>query len=282
MLPRSLLVLAVLLFARNAQARSHVVIVSVDGLRPDAIAQVKPPLLMKLIQEGAYSAKARTVVPANTLPAHASMLTGVGPKRHKMWHDDLDRSKGNIRYPSIFARLHAKGGKSAMFFAKDKFYHIATEGVPDVVQKGRDASMVVMKLACAEIRKNRPELVFIGLPDPDSEGHMHGWMGPEYLKSIKRNDDALKLLLQSLRDAGILEETTLILSADHGGHNRVHGTKNELDMTIPWLAWGRAIKPGVKITAPVRTEDTAATALELLGLPLPADLDGKVVEGILN
>jgi predicted AlkP superfamily pyrophosphatase or phosphodiesterase len=266
----------------TAPARPHVVIISVDGLRPDAIAQVKPPLLTKLIQEGAYSAKARTVIPANTLPAHASMLTGVSPKRHKMWHDDLDRTKGDIRYPSIFARLHEKGGTSAMFFAKDKFLHIATDGAPDVVQKGKDNSMVVMKLACAEIRKNRTDLVFIGLPDPDSYGHMKGWMGPEYLKSVQKNDDCLRLLLQTLRDTGILADTTIILSADHGGHNRVHGTKNELDMTIPWLAWGRGIRHGVKITTPVRTEDTAATALKLLGIPLPADLEGKVVAGVLE
>ena len=67
------------------------------------------------------------------------------------------------------------------------------------------------------------------------------------------------------------------MSADHGGHNKTHGTKSPEDMTIPWIVWGEGVKPGFKITAPVTTCDTAATALWLLDVPLPSNLDGKPV-----
>jgi arylsulfatase A-like enzyme len=48
-------------------------------------------------------------------------------------------------------------------------------------------------------------------------------------------------------------------------------------MLIPWVAWGKSVKKGFKITAPVTTYDTAATALWLLDVPLPAEFDGKPV-----
>jgi hypothetical protein len=49
-------------------------------------------------------------------------------------------------------------------------------------------------------------------------------------------------------------------------------------MTIPWIAWGAGVRPGYEITAPVTTDDTAATALWLLDVPIPASFDGKPVE----
>jgi arylsulfatase A-like enzyme len=45
-------------------------------------------------------------------------------------------------------------------------------------------------------------------------------------------------------------------------------------MTIPWIVWGAGVKHGFEIKAPVITYDTAATALWLLGVPRPKNLDG--------
>jgi arylsulfatase A-like enzyme len=48
-------------------------------------------------------------------------------------------------------------------------------------------------------------------------------------------------------------------------------------MTIPWVAWGKSVKAGTTLTRPVNTTDTTATALWLLGVPIPAQLDGRPV-----
>jgi arylsulfatase A-like enzyme len=48
-------------------------------------------------------------------------------------------------------------------------------------------------------------------------------------------------------------------------------------MTIPWIAWGAGVKPGVEIKDPISTCDTAATALWLLDVAVPKDWDGKPV-----
>jgi hypothetical protein len=69
----------------------------------------------------------------------------------------------------------------------------------------------------------------------------------------------------------------LIITADHGGHKKTHGSKSPDDMIIPWIAWGRDVRRDFAITAPVDTCDTAATALWLLDVPVPAWYDGAPV-----
>ena len=69
----------------------------------------------------------------------------------------------------------------------------------------------------------------------------------------------------------------IIVTADHGGHLKTHGDNIPDDMIIPWVAWGKGVKKNFTITEPVTTYDTAATALWLLDLPIPAEFDGKPV-----
>ncbi|HEY5902494.1 MAG TPA: alkaline phosphatase family protein, partial [Anaerolineales bacterium] len=61
---------------------TRVVIISIDGLRPDAIDAAPMPVLQELLRGGAYSLSAQTVMPSTTLPAHTSMLSGLCPSAH--------------------------------------------------------------------------------------------------------------------------------------------------------------------------------------------------------
>src|SRR6195952_2366302 len=62
----------------------QVVIVSFDGMRPDAMEQALAPTLHRLRAEGAYAADAQTINMSSTLPSHSSMLTGVDVDVHGM------------------------------------------------------------------------------------------------------------------------------------------------------------------------------------------------------
>jgi hypothetical protein len=61
---------------------AHVIIISIDGLRPDALFAAEAPALDSLIARGAYCPVAQTVQNSTTLPSHASMLTGMVPEKH--------------------------------------------------------------------------------------------------------------------------------------------------------------------------------------------------------
>src|SRR5690606_18391941 len=70
---------------------------------------------------------------------------------------------------------------------------------------------------------------------------------------------------------------TVILTADHGGHGRNHGSDDPRDMTIPWIAWGKGVQPAGPLAVPIRTMETAATALWLLGVAAPPEWVGAPV-----
>src|SRR5688572_11070084 len=55
---------------------SHVIVMSIDGLRPDAIEKFGATTMQRLMKEGSYTLAARTIFPSKTLPSHTSMLTG--------------------------------------------------------------------------------------------------------------------------------------------------------------------------------------------------------------
>ena len=74
---------------RPVPAISHVLILSVDGLRPDLVLRANTPTLHSLLTRGSFTMWARTTDVAVTLPSHMSMLTGVPPEKHRVdWNDD--------------------------------------------------------------------------------------------------------------------------------------------------------------------------------------------------
>mgnify|MGYP006143515407 CR=1 FL=1 len=89
----------------------HVVIISVDGLRADAIARLAPPNISRLARQGAASVTAQTIEPSLTLPSHTSMLTGTEPSVHGItWNTDLTSVRGRaLEVPTVFAIANARG-----------------------------------------------------------------------------------------------------------------------------------------------------------------------------
>ena len=107
-------------------------------------------------------------------------------------------------------------------------------------------------------------------------GHEYGWLSPEQLSVAFRADESLGRILAELDARNLRNETLIIITADHGGHDTSHGSHMPEDMTIPWIAAGPGIRPG-PLTTTVHTMDTAATATFALGLERPAEWDGVPV-----
>lgn len=72
---------------RADQAAHRLLVISIDGLRPDYISDadqhgLKIPALRALSAQGAYASGVRGVLPTSTYPSHTTVLTGVAPARH--------------------------------------------------------------------------------------------------------------------------------------------------------------------------------------------------------
>ena len=261
---------------------SHVILISVDGLRPDAIATFGAETLSRLKREGSYTLSATTVMPSKTLPSHTSMLTGEPPERHGvLWNNTPLFSPEKIELPTVFSVLRSRGYRTAAFFSKSKFQHLQRPGTLDYSQApggwfGRWPSDRTVQDVERYLAVERPHLLFVHLADTDRAGHDSGWMGKEYGQAVASVDASVARLLGAAGQAYGEGNYTVIVTADHGGHDRDHGTDDPQDLLIPWIAWGRGVEPG-QISESVKTTDSASTVLWLLGVSEPVDWAGTPV-----
>lgn len=258
-----------------------VVVISIDGLRADAIERAPARTLLRLLADAAYTMDAQTVLPSRTLPAHTSMVTGVTPLVHGItWNDDRTRAFGAVGTPTIFDHARAAALTSAGFFAKPKFRHLIRDDAPDFASapRGNEIRSAARMVEDVEryLRFARPALLFVHLADADLAGHAFGWRSAPYRWAVRRADAAVARIIGAADRAYGVGGYTLIVTADHGGTRRDHGSAGRPDRAIPWLVWGHAARPG-RIQGRVYVEDTAPTVLALLGLPIPELMSGRVI-----
>jgi len=261
--------------ATPAKSKLRVVIISEDGMRPDALDATTAPNHVALNHAGMIARRAWTVNPSETLPSHASMLSGFAVADHKMSFDGFKKERGQIELPTIFSIARHQGLKTAMFIGKQKLWHIAPDASVDHYEKPGFLCHIVAARAAAYYEAELPDLMFVHFTDPDNAGHAHGWMSPPYIAAVHEADRCLRTMLDALDHSGTSATTLLIVTADHGGSGRSHsGHGKELDRRIPWTMRGPQIRPGSMVDADIMTEDTAVTALAALNLPTQTGMVG--------
>ncbi len=250
----------------------RVLILSIDGFRPDAAPLAPMPFLASLLNQSAYAPAAQTVYPSITLVSHTSMLSGQCPAKHKVDWNDYIPEKGYAQVTDLFDIAHQAGLQTVMYVGKEKLRQITEPERLDVFKFINDRDLVIT----ADLIQNFPadfRLMFVHFPTPDWMGHEYGWLSPEQLSVLYRADQAIEKIVNELNIRSLWGETLLIITADHGGHDTTHGYSLPEDMTIPWIASGAGIRPA-ELTSPVSTVDTAATAAFALGLDIPVEWDG--------
>ena len=105
----------------------------------------------------------------------------------------------------------------------------------------------------------------------DGLGHKTGWMSPEYLDLVHHAWLRIQDVLQILP-----EDYTVMVTADHGGHERTHGENIPEDMTIPVTIHGPRF-PQTRKLEHFAIRDFAPTIAELLGVEPDEDWDGVSV-----
>jgi predicted AlkP superfamily pyrophosphatase or phosphodiesterase len=260
----------------------RVVLVVLDGLRPDAIDRFALRHLQAATDRGAYTLTGRTVRPSVTAAAMGSLLTGASPQVHGLESDKfgIPRPKAPI-HP--VPRVLAEHGLTTSAFLRRMpwmFRGVARRitgllGVRDAGFAGETAAEI-LAAARPTLARQRRGLVLMHWPDGDNAGHAHGWMSAAYGDAARRMDDAFGALLATL--ALHDDPSTLVIAlADHGGGGAVpthHYSEHPLDTTIPILLLGEAVAPGPLDTA-ASLLDVPATILWALGVPRPACYPGE-------
>jgi arylsulfatase A-like enzyme len=252
-----------------------VVVVSIDGLRPDVITPAMKSL-HRLYLQGSSARVARTINKSATLPSHASMVSGVDSDEHGLDFNAYRPERGNIGRPTMFSVAHQAGLPTYMFVGKAKLKHLLGKPSDAQLKVAGGGCKRLIKDALPQLQQLKRGVLFMHFADPDSAGHRNGWMSDQYVAAVHDADACLEHVMETIEQGGNMERTLLVVTSDHGGHGRSHGTRMEVDQRIPWYAWGASVRRG-RTQRAVHTTDTAATTLSALGLKLPDHMHGQPV-----
>jgi predicted AlkP superfamily pyrophosphatase or phosphodiesterase len=249
--------------------------IMIDGLRPDAIAPASAPNLKALMARAAVTLTARSVMPSITLPCHTSIFHSVPPTRHGITTNVFQPMARPL--PGLFDVAHAAGKRCSVFHnweplrdlnRPEALYSIAYANT----SYQADGDTFVAEAAARDIPRFQPDFAFVYLGTVDTAGHAFGWMSEGYMHQIGTVDACLGQVL-----AALPADANIVLQADHGGHDRDHGTEMPEDMTIPWLMAGPRARAGYTISGPVSLLDTAPTLAKLIGVNPHPQWEGQAV-----
>lgn len=261
---------------------SKVVLVVLDGLRPDAIRPTVMPALTTLARTHWQAAHAVTVRPSVTVAALTSLATGVSPAVHGLIEPGF-RTLGMFASRTLLPNHLRRNGHRVSIVTTDLSPAtlvvartlLGIAGAVELVGGGTRPTEVAAR-AVVEVARPGPALTVVYFNDCDRAGHAEGWMSPWYLSEAARLDDALHLLAP-LADR---DDTLLIVTADHGGGGIIphdHDGDHPLNLRIPIILAGRGVRPGVRSQTPAQLLDLPPTILAALGVAIPGDYEGRAL-----
>ena len=136
------------------------------------------------------------------------------------------------------------------------------------------ANEKLTRATLAHLQENELDFTFLYFGYPDAAGHNHGWMSAEYMESMEQSWNCIQTVIETLGT----EEYNFIITADHGGHDRTHGTQLPEDMIIPIICYGKSFEAG-KVLTDANIMDIAPTITALQGVAPVAEWEGKSLLG---
>ncbi len=215
--------------------QNKVLLILCDGTRPDYIRRCKHPFAQKILGEWRCNMNARTVFPSVTLPCHMSLMQSCTPDEHGVLSNEFVPVDGGRH--GLFEQLREKKKTSAFFYSWGELKDIHEpyslsrgEFISSVVYGGEASAEALTADAKSLIKQSAPDFVFLYIENTDSVGHISGWGSPEYEAAIYHAFSCIEEIVSTLPN-----EYSVLIMADHGGHEFTHGTTEDCDMTIPVL-----------------------------------------------
>lgn len=270
---------------RAFHSPEKVLLIGIDGLRPDALLEAVTPNIDALRVEGAYSFAACTGTHTLSGPGWSNILTGVWEEKHGVIDNTFKEAKYG-RYPTIFSRIEDSRSYlnthvvtsldwfTELILAKAdrKTYHPFEE----------EGDKRVAETASRLLSQHDVDLMFAYFMGVDEAGHAHGFdpAVAGYISKIETIDRYVGMLMKAITNRpGYHEERWLtILTSDHGGKGKSHHGMGEEAMKVPFIMHGSGVQLGEIVPVPTHV-DIAPTILAYLGIPIKQEwgLDGKIV-----
>ena len=268
--------------APQEAARPSILLVTLDTTRADAIGP-NTPAFNSVAQRGRSFRNAYAAVP-QTLPSHATMLTGLYPAGHRV-HENARALDPAI--PLVSERLKAAGYRTAAFvssFSIARRFGLARgfDVYDDEFAAGaveRNAKETTDRaLAWLKANAGQPYFLWVHYFDPHAP-HQPPSPFQGYRGEVEYMDSQLARLLAAFDGA-------VILASDHGEGLGDHGESQhgylvyQPTMHVPMAIAGPGITPGPS-DAPVSTRRVFHTILDFAGLSADHSLRGNAQEEVV-
>ncbi len=284
----------------------NVLLITMDTTRADHLRcygnmAIETPALNALAKDGALFERAYTPAPL-TMPAHSTIMTGTLPPFHTV------RDNGSDRLPNpmttLAEALKDKGYTTSAFISAavlKKIYNL-NQGfdhwdeedigpqldVPSMLVADRKAEVttdavikwldgVYTEKFFSWVHYYDPHASYS--PPPPYEGF---YMLSQYDGEIAYMDSQIRRLLARLEELDVLEKTIVIAIGDHGESLGEHGENSHAIMIydatqhVPLIIKVPGAKaPGTRVSDPVFAFDVMPTILDLLGIKVPAAVQGR-------
>ena len=247
----------------------YAVLIGIDGMG-NFNRLTDTPCMDKIFENGAYTYDALSLDPTISAQNWGAMLLGASPAVHGLTNSIVSSHPyTNDALPSVFKRLRAVYPDA--YLAACNHWNpinigIIEDGIGvDKHTASNDEELTPIILDCVA---KKPKYLFIQFDDVDGAGHGNGYGNEGHLQCITRIDGLVGRIYEAYKQAGILDETLFIVTADHGGWIRGHGGYTDGEKYVYFAATGKGIQKGeIGYTT---TKDMAAIVLYALGLDVPA------------
>jgi arylsulfatase A-like enzyme/thioredoxin-like negative regulator of GroEL len=285
-----------------------IVLVSIDTLRADHVGAygaktAATPNLDQLAADGVVFLDALTPVPV-TLPAHASMLTGLLPHRHGVRDNGLYRLPADV---PVLAQALADGGYDTAAvvaaavldrqFGLDRgfrTYDDAVSGAAGLAIAERPAAAVTDAALAAAGRLKPPFFLFVHYYDPHAAYRppapfAERFAAQPYDGEVAYADAEVGRLRRELLARGLPKESVFAVTSDHGEGLGDHGEAThgpflyQSTLHVPLLVVAPGRWPGRRrASGLVSSIDITPTLLALAGLSAPPNLDGRDLAALVR
>ena len=271
----------------------HVFLIGLDGMSSVAYNAAEMPFVKGLAAEGAYTVRKRSVLPSSSAINWSSMFMGVPTEIHGY-------TTWGSKTPEIPERFEYKNGIFPTMFqlARDKYpdaeigclydwdgikYLVDTLSLSRHAQTPSLEPENMARMASEYILESKPMLAAFIFDQPDHAGHTYGWATPEYIAVLQTLDTCVKQIVDAIKEAGIYDESVIIVTADHGGIRKGHGNITLDEMETPFIITGPGISKGVCFDDwSMMQYDVASTVLKLLDVEQPQIYVGRPVAPALE
>lgn len=288
---KALLIISLLSLSALASAQAdpakRVILIGIAGVSAESFQYASTPNIDNIISRGAISLKARGVMPSQSAPNWASMLSGTGPEQNGVTSDSWSLANQGYEpttkdedgyFTSVFTLIRKQHPKAVTGMFYDSKW-LGTCINPKLVSRQQfvEGQVMITSVALNFITRDKPVFTFINYSLPATTGTARGFGSKEYFQSINTIDAEIGKLVEGLTQARMLQNTTLIITSDHGASSPVFTSQNTGDLEVPWIIAGPGVQKNRVLESPVDLMNTAPAIARILGVKTPAEWIGRPV-----